>query len=576
MKVLVFAKQIPDINQIKFDPETNTIVREGVPLQINSFDKRAVEEAVRIKETLGWETGVATMGPPQAREILNDSLRMGIDRAYLITDRAFGGSDTLVTSRILAEVVRHIKPDLVLMGKYSLDGETSQVPPEVAVMSGYSFKSSISKIQIEDGNKACIVQHENEHGLTDYRIKLPAVLSVSEKINRARRPDDNVPQMYDQIEVLDSASLNVDIVGKRDSPTVVTGTEKIESGREVEFLDYSDSVFETIIEVIEREDAESSEDSITAGNLEKDRDSIWGIALDDPDTSLEIAAKITAIAGENSLNAVMAGNINPDKLAGMSSSLYYHIDEDESDAFAAELIKLIESEKPIHIVFPSTVMGREVAAAIAARLGLGLTADCIDLQVRDGQLIQYKPAFGGGIVASIISKTTPKMATVRPGMFRLRKSYGKFNVRKVEASAKSGVEKLGFEPVPTDFKPLRDSDTVLGVGKGLGNRNGMKAVLDLASRLSASVGGTRPVVDMRWMPRQQQVGITGFSISPRTYLSLGVSGQDNHVVGIRYAKKIIAVNTDRDAPIFRYADIGVIADANDFVSGFIKFLENRN
>ena len=95
MKVLVFAKQIPDVNRIKYDPKTNRIVRENVPLSMNSFDRKAVEEAIRMKEKYGFETVVASMGPPQARDILNEALRMGIDSAYLITDRKFGGSETM-------------------------------------------------------------------------------------------------------------------------------------------------------------------------------------------------------------------------------------------------------------------------------------------------------------------------------------------------------------------------------------------------------------------------------------------------------------------------------------------------
>ncbi len=575
MKVLVFAKQIPDVNQIKFDPETKRIVRENVPLLINSFDKKAVEEAVKIKESHGWETAVATMGPPQSKEILNESLRMGIDKAYLITDRAFGGSDTLVTSKILAEAVKAIKPDLVLMGKYSLDGETSQVPPEVAVFTGYSFKSSISRIQIEDGGRSCTVQHENEQGLVDYRIKLPAVLSVSEKINRARAVKEDVPSMYERIEVMDSARLNVNIVGSRDSPTVVTGTEEIKSGRSVEFVEYDGSIFETLMKVIEREDQEADEEEIQLESYDNSRSSIWGVAMDDPGASLEIAAKISQLALENSLNAVMVGNIHPEKLEGMSCSKYLHVNAEESDAFAAELVKLIGHEKPQHVIYPSTVNGREVSSMVAARLNLGLTADCIDITIKDGDLVQYKPAFGGGIVASIVSKTTPRMATVRPGMFKLVKGKVKFMVEPVKVSSSSSLEKLGFEPVSVDFKPLGASDTVIGVGRGLKSRNNLKPVMELASRLSGSVGGTRPVVDMRWMPRQQQIGLTGVSISPKTYISLGVSGQDNHVVGIRYARKVIAVNTDRDAPVFRYADIGIVADANDFVEKFNKYLEAK-
>lgn len=574
MKVLVFAKQIPDINQISFDPETNRINRENVPLLINSFDKKAVEEAIRIKESQGWETAVATMGPPQAGEMLNECLRMGIDKAYLVTDRDFAGSDTLVTSRILASVVQHLKPDLVLMGKYSLDGETSQVPPEVAVLSGYSFKSSISRISLDEGGKSLTAEHENEHGLTDYRIPLPAVISVSEKINRARAVKEDVPQMHDRIENLDAGSLGVDIQGSRDSPTVVTGTEKVESGRKVEFIEPGDDLYPRIMEIL-RSRGESTHlaKPVSPGEFLKGGKAIMGAALGDARVSMEIASRISHIAQEEGLNVIMAGNIAPEALKGMSCHKYYHIAAGESDVAATALSGIMDEVKPEYVILPSTTEGREVAGMIAAEKSLGLTADCIDIAVKDGRLVQYKPAFGGGIVASIISKTSPAMATVRPGMFRYGESSTDFEVVERDPGVESRIERLEFRPVASDFKPLNDSSTVIGVGRGLKSRNNLKPVMDLASGLSASVGGTRPVVDMRWMPRQQQIGLTGISISPANYIALGVSGQDNHAVGIRYAECVIAVNTDREAPVFRYADYGIVADANEFVAGFLEYLK---
>ncbi|MEM0140385.1 MAG: electron transfer flavoprotein subunit alpha, partial [Ferroplasma sp.] len=132
MKILVFAKQIPDINAITFDNETKRIIRTGVKLMFNSYDKKAVEEAIRLSENYGCETYVASMGPQSAAQIIEESMKMGINHGILISDRKFGGSDTYITSKILSHVISIIKPDLVLTGKSSLDGETSQIPPEIS------------------------------------------------------------------------------------------------------------------------------------------------------------------------------------------------------------------------------------------------------------------------------------------------------------------------------------------------------------------------------------------------------------------------------------------------------------
>lgn len=576
MKVLVFAKQIPDVNKITFNPETGRIVRENVPLMFNSFDKKAVEEAIRMKEKHGWETAVATMGPPQSGEIINESLRMGIDRGYLLTDRKFAGSDTLVTSRILAEFVKQIKPDIVLMGKYSLDGETSQVPPEVALLAGYGFRSSVSKIDIDPETGKLLVEHEDESGLTKYRLGTPALFSVSEKINRARKIPDDAPQKTDQIEIVDSKRIGLDIEGMRDSPTVVEGTEQITSDREVEFIQFDDNVYAKVKEILERQVSDQGhEEVVTLPEYDPSGETIMGVAIDDVQASMEIAGKITELANQNELNVIVAGNIDPRKLEGMSCHRYIHIKADETDLVPYALIELIRKLRPKHVVYPSTIIGREISSVVAAKLGLGLTADCIDLKIREGKLVQYKPAFGGGIVASIVSKTTPDMATARPGMFKLRKGKATFEIEELAVSQKSPYEKLSFEPVSSEYKPLGSSETIIGVGRGVKSKALLPEILKLASLLGASVGGTRPVVDMRWMPRQQQIGLTGTSISPKSYISLGVSGQDNHIVGIRYADKVIAVDLDKEAPIFKHADYGILADVKDFVEGFVSYLSRQ-
>ncbi len=573
MKILVFAKQIPDVNKIDYDPVTNRIIRENVPLSMNSFDKKAVEEAIRLKEKNGYETMVATMGPPQSKDILNEALRMGIDRAFLISDRKFGGSDTLATSRILSAFTKIVSPDIILMGKYSLDGETSQVPPEVAVFTGYSFKSSISKIEVEDNGKTLIVEHESENGLSRIRIPTPAVLSVSEKINRARAIKQDTPDMFEKIEVYDSVKLGIDIVGSEYSPTVVTGTRKIESYRNVEMLDFNEEVYDKVIRIIrENREVKSSVDMIALKDPGEKADTILGVAINDKRTAGEISSKISQLANEHSLHVTVFGNIDPESDSGIISHDYYYLNTSSNEEFADGLTEFINEKKPRYVIFPSTVDGREIAGTVAGKLELGLTADCVDLEIRDGKLIQYKPAFGGGIVASIYSKTSPQMSTVRPGMFKRLKSSNKQKVIEIKNLFKSRNEVLENTPVPSEYLPLGSSNLVIGVGRGLKKKEMLKDILGLAGILNAAVGGTRPIVDMGFMPRQQQIGLTGSSISPGVYIALGVSGHANHVVGIRYCGKILAINSDPSAEIFKFADYGIIADIQDFIRGFTKYL----
>ena len=132
LKILVFVKQVPEIADVKVDPETGTIIREGVPSILNPFDEYAVEEALRIREKHQGEVIIVSMGPPQASEAIRKCLAMGADRGILLTDRAFAGSDTWATARVLSEMAQKLGFDLIICGKQAIDGDTAQVGPQVA------------------------------------------------------------------------------------------------------------------------------------------------------------------------------------------------------------------------------------------------------------------------------------------------------------------------------------------------------------------------------------------------------------------------------------------------------------
>lgn len=564
MNILVFVKQIPDVAEIKFDPESKRILREGVKLIINPFDKRAVEEAIRIKERDGSTVTVISMGPPDAADVLNYSLRMGADRAILISDRKFAGSDTLVTSQVLADIVKQFKADLVLMGKYSLDGETSQVPPEVAELSGRNFKSSVSKIEAGDDPRILKVEQDNERGISTFSIRLPAVLSVSEKINRARFVKPEIPDMKDRIETWDSSKIGVHVTGSEDSPTVVEDTEILESRRSVEMLQDVDEAINMIIEASSGKHSGISVQEVAMPELSGTR-MVLGIATGDPETAREIASKMLEIAGDGRYRIDMMGSIDPKKLEGMPCHSYRYMRGGTVSTISDYVSYYIRRNRPAFVVFPSNTDGREIAGTVAARLKLGLTADCVDLNMENSSLIQYKPAFGGEIVARITSRTDPPMATVRQGMFKEVRRKGPFETIDVEDRDAGKIKLLDHTEVPGDYVPLSDSAVVLCVGKGIARKERIPGFLEVAAKLGAGLGGTRPIIDFHFLPRQQQVGITGVSISPDLYVALGISGSSNHVVGFRYAGKVLAVNTDRDAPIFKFSDYGLVADAMEFM-----------
>ncbi len=188
MKIVACIKQVPDTKEVRIDPETGTMIREGVPSIINPFDLYAVETALQLKERFGGEVIVVTMGPPQAAEALKDTIAMGADNAILISDRAFAGSDTLATSYTIAKAIEKIGGvDLVITGKQAIDGDTAQVGPGVAVNLDAPFIAFIGKIE-DATEKTLTVARLMEDGHDILEVSLPAVISVVKEIGEPRLP----------------------------------------------------------------------------------------------------------------------------------------------------------------------------------------------------------------------------------------------------------------------------------------------------------------------------------------------------------------------------------------------------
>jgi electron transfer flavoprotein beta subunit len=188
MNIIVCIKQVPETTEVKIDPQTNTLIREGVNSIINPFDMYALEEGIRLKERFGAKTTVLTMGPPQAESALREALAMGIDEAILLTDRAFAGSDTLVTSYILSCAIKKIGDfALILCGKQASDGDTAQVGPGISAHLDIPQVTYVRKIkEVKQGQ--AIVERMTEEGFEVIQTPLPSLFTVVKEINEPRLP----------------------------------------------------------------------------------------------------------------------------------------------------------------------------------------------------------------------------------------------------------------------------------------------------------------------------------------------------------------------------------------------------
>ncbi|WP_456431659.1 electron transfer flavoprotein subunit alpha/FixB family protein [Thermosulfuriphilus sp.] len=248
------------------------------------------------------------------------------------------------------------------------------------------------------------------------------------------------------------------------------------------------------------------------------------------------------------------------------------------DLFARILSRLVSQEAPEILLAGATSLGLSVLPRVAAELELGLTAHCTELKVRpeDRALLQIRPSFGEDVMAVITSKTKPQMATVRPGVFRASplESPATGRIEEIswpEEDLFSGIlEILSHVPLKPSRKSLREAQIVVAGGLGLKNKEAFSLIAELANLLGGALGATRPVVELGWVGPEAMVGVTGETISPRLYLAFGISGAVQHTVGLKGAEVIVAVNTDPQAPIFKIATYGLVADAREVLASLIR------
>ncbi len=674
MRIVVPIKQVPFVDQLRFDGDTKRIVREGVQSEINPFDKRALTQAINLKQQFDVEVVVLTMGPPQAKDALVEALAMGADRAFHLLGREFAGADTLATARALALACRKIAFDLILCGKYSTDAETAQVPPMLAELLDIPQVTGVTKLDIRPDGKSLTATRELDDGFEILESPLPVLLTAAERLAKPIKvaPGDLAKGLARPIDVWSGADLSADLgqFGLAGSPTWVEQIYSIEPARKHSIRQVqgdADRVAEQVVcdllleglfsqwksrphEVIRLHDRSLSNDEAIAHyllekfNLIAETETLESAKTDIKDalrTRKEIALELRGrdivtglprTVGVRSNEIVEAMSATPelwvvaelvqdkirpatfellgravqlaDKLGGRvaavlighdvgqheqalaayGADIIYQADNPALETYSTEpstsvLADAIRARSPFAVLFPSTANGRDLAPRVAARLNIGLTGDCIGLEIDDkGRLVQLKPAFGGNIVAPILSKTSPVMATIRPGM--LQEADPEFTRRAIVKRLPLGqldsrVKRVDREIDANVGVQLDNADVIVGVGAGIGGPASLGGIREMAEFLGAPMGGTRKVVDLGWLPRQAQIGLTGRSVSPRLYISIGISGKFNHVVGIQRSGLILAIDQSPNAEIFKQADYGIVGDWAEVVPALLRHMRKR-
>lgn len=434
---------------------------------LNPFDESALECALQLSR----DVTVLSMGPRTAESVLQPLTRLGA-RVVLLSDPCFAGSDTLATAYVLSRAMESIKPDIILCGRQSIDGDTAQVGPMVSAMLDIPLITNALSVQVTDNT----VTAQTRLGTDSFA--LPALVTV-ERSYRLRFP--SIFSSVHDVEVRTNADLLCDEekCGYKGSPTRVMETFENESGkRHCRFI-----TMEELIPLIHSLQSKAYAPNKTTVSQQK-LSCAWAVGDEVLEKARDIADEVVVFP---------KGDVRG-------------------------LVEKSKQEHPPVILFNADLWGRKHAPLAAAMLQTGLCADCTALEVADDMLYMYRPARSGNIYAKIKCLTRPQMATVRT---------------------------------------QSDSRDIIVAG-GRGVHGNTEALYRLAKSLGAEVAASRGLVDLGDLPYDAQVGLTGKTVSPQIYIAVGISGAVHHTCAIETAGTIIAINPDKDARIFSYADYGIV------------------
>ncbi len=452
-------------------------IRQSANGEINPFDASAYETALRIPDA---EVTVLSMGPEKTADFLLGLTRLGAKNAVLLTDKAFAGADTLATAYTLSLGIKRLSPDLIICGRQSVDGDTGQVGPCLAISAGYSLLTNV--MSVSDG-LTCITR-----GGKAVKPTLPALITVEKSLN-LRLP--SIRSKLGTLQVLSANDLGADTqkCGLLGSPTkVVKSFANDKDRRKCRFIELS-QLKEIFLQALEKE-PQKLQTQVSEIKLKN----VWAVGEAPREMALTVAENVTVIE---------------------LSSPY-------------EMAEKIKNGNPDAVIWGSDAKSKAVAPQVAYLLQTGLCADCTRLETDGNELYMYRPACSGNIIAKIKCVTRPPMATVRTP-----------------------------ETAP--------QKAVLGIG--FGAKSDISLAKAVAESKNFGLATTRKMVDNDFMPYNLQVGLTGKTINPNVYVALGISGAVHHIAGIKNSGTVIAVNPDKSAEIFDYADFGILCTAEQALNG---------
>lgn len=582
MKILVCVKQVPRLDQVRFQPGINRIVREGVESLINPLDRAALGHASALRGHDGGQVVAVTMGPPGARAVLAEALRWGADRAVHLVDMRFAGADTLATARALAQMVARERPDVVLLGRSTLDGATAQVAPQLAVLSGFAQVTHATAMSVDGGRLT--VWRETEEGTERWAVDLPAVVSVEDG------PEPTLPAtaVHGAIEELDADALGGEAAryGIRGSATYVQRVVDLPVDRRGERIRHLADLAQRI-EALTAVAGEGAAPDPAGG-----RRKIWVVADAYRDrlhpVSAEGIAAARAVARrlDASVTAVLLCEDPRDNAAALAAAgadrvvvaVHDRLAAYAPEPYSAALAALVAQRSPFAVVGPWTARGRDYLPRVAARLELGMTGDVVGLDVDPHpgddsvlDLVWLKPAWAGSALARVVARTVPSFGTLRPGAVAALASHPgrKVDVEIVPAAVgRPGSERL-IDLVPDGGSGLLDARPVLLLVGARVDSPSLLAAGRLAAERGWGLGGTTDAIAAGHLPPSVEVSLRKRSLSPRAVIGLGLADAAD-LDAVRGAQTLVAVDPDPVDQMHHIVDVVGEVSCSDLLAALAR------
>lgn len=555
--------------------------RDNGPLEMSAYCRRAVAKGVELAQATGGRCTVITLGPPSAEDVLREAIAWGARSGVLISDPMFAGSDTIATARALLATIQLLGGfDLILVGRNTLDADTGQVGPSLAELLGWPFAGTARRLELKES--ALELTCEHDRGRRELTVRLPAVIACAERLcEPAKRPPparEAVPA--ELIRTITAADLGPGPWGDAASRTSVGEVHAYSTARSGTRLTgpVNEQVGAIAAALSEARHAGGARmPDVPAARGRAGRDASVAVLLEPgPDRSArELLGEAAALIGSGGsvialdvggrIDSVAAATHGTDRLIRLVGST---LPRDVAIAASEWLM----ATRPWGLLGPATLWGRETLSRIAARLDLGLVGDAVGLEVIDDRLVAWKPAFGGRMVAAIRSRSATQAVTIRPGVLwtPAPRTAREIPVETIGVGSATGIV-VHSESQDDDPDQLAFAEIVIGIGSGVAPSD-YPLLEPLRAALGAELAATRKVTDKGSLPHSRQLGITGHSIAPRLYLAIGVSGKANHMIGVCRAERILAINSDPDAPVFDVADLGLVADWREILPSLVAEL----